>query len=117
MKILLTGGLGFIGSHTAVELLEGGHDVLQVIHGQAVAKEMQQGIQHGGAMAAGQDKAVPVQPLWIFRIVAHVPAPQLVSNWRTAHRQARMAGLCLLNHLGSQNTDSIYTGVLNITQR
>ena len=28
MKILLTGGLGFIGSHTAVELLEGGHDVV-----------------------------------------------------------------------------------------
>ena len=92
-------------------------EILQVIHGQAVAKEMQQGIQHGGAMAAGQDKAVPVQPLWIFRIVAHVLAPQLVSDWRTAHRQARMAGLRLLNHLGSQNTDSIYTGVLNITQR
>ena len=30
MKILLTGGLGFIGSHTAVELLEGGHDVVIV---------------------------------------------------------------------------------------
>lgn len=28
MKILLTGGLGFIGSHTAVELLEGGHEVV-----------------------------------------------------------------------------------------
>ena len=26
MKILLTGGLGFIGSHTAVELIEGGHE-------------------------------------------------------------------------------------------
>ncbi len=28
MKILLTGGLGYIGSHTAVELLEGGHEVV-----------------------------------------------------------------------------------------
>lgn len=28
MKILLTGGLGFIGSHTAVELLENGHEVV-----------------------------------------------------------------------------------------
>lgn len=28
MKILLTGGLGFIGSHTAVELVEGGHEVV-----------------------------------------------------------------------------------------
>lgn len=30
MKILLTGGLGFIGSHTAVELLESGHEVVIV---------------------------------------------------------------------------------------
>lgn len=30
MKILLTGGLGFIGSHTAAELLESGHDVVIV---------------------------------------------------------------------------------------
>lgn len=28
MKILLTGGAGYIGSHTAVELLEAGHDVV-----------------------------------------------------------------------------------------
>ena len=27
MRVLLTGGTGFIGSHTAVVLLEGGHDV------------------------------------------------------------------------------------------
>lgn len=30
MKILLTGGLGYIGSHTAVELLENGYDVVIV---------------------------------------------------------------------------------------
>lgn len=30
MKILLTGGLGFIGSHTAVALLEAGHDAVIV---------------------------------------------------------------------------------------
>ena len=30
MKILLTGGLGYIGSHVAVELLKGGHDVVVV---------------------------------------------------------------------------------------
>ena len=28
MKILVTGGLGFIGSHTVVELIENGHDVV-----------------------------------------------------------------------------------------
>ena len=28
--ILLTGGLGYIGSHTAVELLENGHEIVIV---------------------------------------------------------------------------------------
>ena len=28
MKILLTGGAGFIGSHTAVELLNKGHEIV-----------------------------------------------------------------------------------------
>ena len=30
MNILLAGGAGYIGSHTAVELLEAGHDVVIV---------------------------------------------------------------------------------------
>lgn len=27
MKVLVTGGAGYIGSHTAVELLQAGHEV------------------------------------------------------------------------------------------
>ena len=30
MKVLVTGGTGYIGSHAAVELLESGHDVIIV---------------------------------------------------------------------------------------
>ena len=30
MKILVTGGTGYIGSHTAVELLNAGHEVVLV---------------------------------------------------------------------------------------
>ena len=30
MNILLTGGAGFIGSHTAVELLNAGHEVVVI---------------------------------------------------------------------------------------
>ena len=28
MKILISGGLGFIGSHTCVELIENGYDIV-----------------------------------------------------------------------------------------
>ena len=28
MKILLTGGAGYIGSHTAIELMKNGHEVI-----------------------------------------------------------------------------------------
>ncbi|MEN3345523.1 MAG: UDP-glucose 4-epimerase, partial [Arthrobacter sp.] len=28
MKVLVTGGAGYIGSHTTLSLLEGGHDVV-----------------------------------------------------------------------------------------
>ena len=30
MKVLVTGGAGYIGSHTCVELLEAGHEVIVV---------------------------------------------------------------------------------------
>ena len=30
MKILVTGGCGYIGSHTCVELLEGGYEIVVV---------------------------------------------------------------------------------------
>ena len=30
MKILLTGGTGYIGSHTAIELIENGNDIVIV---------------------------------------------------------------------------------------
>ena len=30
MNVLVTGGMGYIGSHTCVELLKAGHDVIVV---------------------------------------------------------------------------------------
>ena len=33
MRILVTGGAGYVGSHTCVELLEAGHDIVVVERG------------------------------------------------------------------------------------
>ena len=43
MNILLTGGAGFIGSHTAVELLNAGHDVVVVDNLYNSSKILQRG--------------------------------------------------------------------------
>ena len=45
MKILVTGGAGFIGSHTCVELLEAGYDVV-VLNGLATDGQVAQQTHH-----------------------------------------------------------------------
>src|SRR5690606_16755618 len=44
MKILVTGGLGFIGSHTVVELQNEGHQVVIVDHLSNTSAEVLEGI-------------------------------------------------------------------------
>jgi len=44
MKILVTGGLGYIGSHTAVELLEAGHDVVIIDNCSNASESVLEGI-------------------------------------------------------------------------
>ena len=47
MRVLVTGGAGYIGSHTCVELLEAGHEVFVIdnlCNGHDVALERVQGI-------------------------------------------------------------------------
>ena len=47
MKVLVTGGAGYIGSHTCVELLEAGHEVCVIdnlCNGHEVALERVRGI-------------------------------------------------------------------------
>ena len=44
MKVLVTGGLGFIGSHTTVELQQAGHQVVIVDDCSNASEEVLEGI-------------------------------------------------------------------------
>jgi len=44
MKIIVTGGLGFIGSHTVVELQNNGHEVVIIDNCSNSSKEVLKGI-------------------------------------------------------------------------
>jgi len=50
MKILVTGGMGYIGSHTCVELIKAGHDVVVVDN----LSNAQQAVQHSVEHIAGK---------------------------------------------------------------
>ena len=45
MKILVTGGLGFIGSHTTIELINNGHEVYRKQMASKMGKEQNQRLQ------------------------------------------------------------------------
>ena len=98
--------LGMAGG-LAAELAE----LLQIIDGQAVAEQVQQGIDQHRAVARGQHEAVAVDPLGIGGVVLHLLAPDGVGRGRRAHGHARMAGLGLLDALCGQYADGIHDQV------
>ncbi len=87
----------------AVQLAE----ILQLLHRQVVAGEVQQGVEQHGAVAVGQHKAVPVGPAGIGRVVAQVVVPQHFGDIRHAHGGARMAAVGLLYGIHTQGADGI----------
>ncbi len=81
--------------------------VLQLAHGQLVAREVQQRIQQHGAVAVGQHKAVAVMPLRVTRVVLEVTVPQHLGNVCHAHGGAGVAGLGLLYSVHRQHAHGI----------
>ena len=92
----MTGGLG-------AELTE----VLQIVHGQAIAEQVQQAVHQHGAVAGREDEAVAVGPLRVCRVVLHILAPYGISGGRGAHGHSGVAGVGLLNGLGGENANGI----------
>ena len=97
--VLVLGVAGGLGA----ELTEG----LEVVDGQAVAEQVQKGVQQHRAVAGGKHEAVAVDELGIGGVVDHLTAPQGVGHGGRAHRHAGVAGLGLLHGLGAENADGV----------
>lgn len=55
-------------------------ELFNVVHGQAVAVEMEQRIQQHRAVASREDKAVAVRPFRVLCVMVHVICPEFVCN-------------------------------------
>ena len=97
--VLVLGVAGGLGA----ELTEG----LEVVDGQAVAEQVQKGVQQHRAVAGGKHEAVAVDELGISGVVGHLAAPHGVGHGGRAHRHAGVAGLGLLYGLGAENADGV----------
>ena len=82
-------------------------ELLDILHAELVAGQVQQGIQEHGAMAVGQHETVAVRPLGVGRIVAQIMIPQHFGNFRHAHGGPRMAGFGFFNSVHGKRPDGI----------
>ena len=71
----------------AVQLAE----VFQLLHGQVVARQMQERVNQHRAVAVGQHKAVAVAPMRIAGVVVQMLTPQSNSHIGHAHGRAGMS--------------------------
>ena len=105
------GGLNARG--VAVLRVSGGQgiqlaEIHQILFGKSAAEHVQQGVEQGGAVAAGKDETVAVFPVQVGGIEIHVVGPQLVGCGSSAQGQAGVAGVGLLHHIRGQNPQGVY---------
>ena len=91
--------------------------VLEVVERQTVAEEVQQGIEHGGAVPGGEDEAVAIRPLRVLAAVFHVVCPKLVGDRRCAERQPGVTGVRLLHGVRRKDADRVDTGGIDVAHR
>ena len=82
-------------------------EVLDLFEGEVVTGEVEEGIEEHGAMSAGEDEAVAVEPVGVGGVVAEVAHPNRVGHGRTAHRQSGVAGVGFLDGIGGEETNSV----------
>ena len=89
-------------------------EVLELLEGQVVAGEMQQGVEQHGAVPAGEDEAVAVGPARVARVVTQVARPEGVGHGSRAHRQPGMSGVGLLDGVGGEKANGVDGAVLKV---
>ncbi len=94
--------LGVAGS-LGVQLAE----LLQILHAQRIAGQMQQREEKHGAVTVGQHEAVAIHPLRVGRVVLHEIVPQHFGNIGHPHGGAGVTGVCFLGRIHAQGTDGI----------
>ena len=82
--------------------------------GQAVAGQVEQGVELGGGVAAGEDEAVPIRPVGPCRVGPEVAGPEGEGHGRLAHGRAGVAGLGLLDHVDRQEADRVDGGAVAV---
>ena len=82
-------------------------EILDVVDGNVVTAQVQQGVLQHGAVTVGQHEAVPVGPLRVGRVVAQVIVPQYLGDIRHTHGRTRVAGLGFLNRIHAQRANGV----------
>ena len=75
----------------AVDLAE----VLEVVHAELVAEEVEEGILQHASVAIGQHEAIPIEPRRILRVEGHELVEEDVGHRGHAHGRTRVARVCL----------------------
>ena len=76
-----------VAGGNAVHLTE----VLQIVHADFVAEEMEQSILQHASMAVGQHEAIPIDPVGVLWVEGHEFVEEDVGHRRHSHGRARVA--------------------------
>ncbi len=82
-------------------------ELLEVVHRQVVAGQVQQCVNQHRAMAVRQHKAVTVRPLGVGGVMAHMVIPQRFSDFRHAHGGTGVAGFGFFDCIHCKCADGI----------
>lgn len=91
-----------------------GAQCLQVLHLQAVAGQVELDVEGEAAVAAGEDEAVPAQPLVVGGVVPHDLLEQQVGERRQAHRRAGVSVAGPLDRVGGEHPNGVHRAQVQV---